>query len=68
MLLAAQQTHGPPHGLVVAIIAVAIVGWLVYRAVAARRSSGNDQAASDRGTTMTESPVRAPDRDRVPEP
>ncbi len=51
MLIAATQTHGPPHILVLGVLAIAIVGWLAYRALTGRRSSDGD-SQRDRGPEL----------------
>lgn len=60
--IAATQTHGPPHILILGVITVAVVGWLIYRAVT-RRSPGEDLQA-DPGPTTTASATDAPDSNR----
>lgn len=63
LLIAATQRHGPPHGLVVVALAIAVVGWLIYRAVTRRTRSTHD-AHADRGPARTPSATDTPDSDR----
>ena len=46
LIAATQTTHGPPHGLILVLLGIVIVGWLVYRLVqrafAGRQSSDDD--------------------------
>ncbi len=65
LLIAATQSHGPPHILVVGVLPVAIVGWLVYRAVMGRRRSDGD-SQSGRGPAGTRSVGETPESDRGP--
>lgn len=49
MLIAAGQSHGPPHILIVGVVAIALVGWLAYKALGRRKHSEDDGSDSDRG-------------------
>lgn len=59
------QTHGPPHGLILIALAVAITGWVVYMLVrrALTRRKRSDDDSSDRGPAATRSSARTPDSD-----
>lgn len=61
LLIAQAQQHGPPHVWIVGALAVAVVGWLIYRAVAGR-SRPEDDPQSDLSPAQTHG---APD---TPEP
>lgn len=65
LLIAAAQTHGPPHSLVLGVLVVGIVGWLVYRGVTGRKSSDGD-SLSDRGAASTHRAPDPPESDRGP--
>ena len=53
LLIAATQRHGPPHGAILGVLAVAVAVWLIYRAVTRRTRSTHDPHADTR-------PARAP--------
>lgn len=64
LLVAATERHGPPHGLVLVVLAVAVVGWLIYRAVM-RRTRSTHETHADGGVARTPSAADdAPDSDR----
>lgn len=65
-LIAATQNHGPPHILVLGVLAVAIVGWLLYRA-ATRGKSTDGGARTDRSPVTAPTAAKDPERDRAPD-
>lgn len=64
LLIAATERHGPPHGLILVVLAVAVAAWLIYRAVT-RRTGPTHDAHADAGAARTPSSADAPDSDRA---
>ena len=61
LLIAATERHGPPHSVILGVLAVAV--WLIYRAVTRRTGSTHD-AHADAGPARTPGATDAPDSDR----
>lgn len=60
------QTHGPPHGVILIALGIAVAGWVVYMLVrrAQARRKRTDHDSSDRGPAATGSSARTPDAAR----